>query len=212
MNTTIDARGLACPQPVILTKKALEQQTENGTIEVLVDNEIASKNVQKFAGSKGLEVKVQKQGETDCGITITVGKEEIVEQNGLPQENASKNLEEEYSCVPVNRTVVVLSTDKMGEGDESLGKTLMKGFIYALTQQETLPKTILLYNRGAFLSTEGSASLEDLTLLQEEGVEILTCGTCLNHYGLAEKLKVGEVTNMYDIVERMTGASKLIRP
>ena len=105
-----------------------------------------------------------------------------------------------------------LSTDKMGEGDESLGKTLMKGFIYALTQQETLPKTILLYNRGAFLSTEGSASLEDLTLLQEEGVEILTCGTCLNHYGLAEKLKVGEVTNMYDIVERMTGASKLIRP
>ena len=83
----------------------------------------------------------------------------------------------------------------------------MKGFVYALTQQDALPETILLYNSGAYLSCEGSDNLEDLKSLESQGVEILTCGTCLNFYGLSEKLQVGSVTNMYEIVERMTAPS-----
>lgn len=100
----------------------------------------------------------------------------------------------------------------MGEGDPVLGHLLLKGFLYALTQQEELPQTVLFYNGGAFLTTEGSESLEDLRFLEESGVEILTCGTCLNHYGLADKLAVGQVTNMYEIAERMTHASLIVKP
>ena len=109
-------------------------------------------------------------------------------------------------------TIVVLSSDCMGEGDEVLGRALMKGFIYALTSQEGLPDTVIMYNGGARLPVEGSESLEDLKLLESQGVEILTCGTCLNHYGLTEKLSVGSVTNMYVICEKMLQAEKVVKP
>ena len=100
----------------------------------------------------------------------------------------------------------------MGSGNDALGKVLIKGFIFAVTQLERLPKTILFYNGGATLTAEGSDSLEDLKHLEEEGVEILTCGTCLNYYNLTDKLQVGSVTNMYTIVEKMAGADKIITP
>ena len=100
----------------------------------------------------------------------------------------------------------------MGHGGDELGTALMKGFIFALSQQETLPNTILFYNGGATIPVEGSVSLEDLKNMEAQGVEILTCGTCLNFYGLTEKLAVGEVTNMYTIVEKMTGADLIIKP
>ena len=100
----------------------------------------------------------------------------------------------------------------MGQGDGELGKILMKGFIYALTQQDSLPSTILFYNSGARLTCEDAPTLEDLKSLEAQGVEILTCGTCLNHYGLTEKLLVGSVTNMYVITEKMTHADLIVKP
>ena len=106
----------------------------------------------------------------------------------------------------------MIAADHMGEGKEELGKVLIKGFIFALTQLEELPKTILFYNGGAKITTEGSESLEDLKTLEAQGVEIMTCGTCLDYYGLKEKLQVGTVTNMYSIVETMNNADKIIRP
>ena len=100
----------------------------------------------------------------------------------------------------------------MGEGNDELGAVLIKGFIYAISQQDTLPSTILFYNGGAKLTCEGSASLEDLKTLEAAGVEILTCGTCLNFYGITDKLAVGDVTNMYVIAEKMTKAGLIIKP
>jgi selenium metabolism protein YedF len=100
----------------------------------------------------------------------------------------------------------------MGVGNDDLGKVLIKGFIFAITQLDTLPKTMLFYNGGATLTSEGSDSLEDLKSLEAQGVEIMTCGTCLDYYGLKEKLEVGSVTNMYTIVEKMAGAGRIIRP
>ena len=100
----------------------------------------------------------------------------------------------------------------MGTGDDALGKALMKGFLYALTQLPVLPETLLFYNGGAKIPIEGSASLEDLKALAAGGVEILTCGTCLNHYGLTERLAVGGVTNMYVIVEKLSNAAHILRP
>ena len=100
----------------------------------------------------------------------------------------------------------------MGSGEEKLGKALMKAFIFALTKQDMLPETVLCYNSGAYLTCEGSDSLEDFKALEAEGVNIMTCGTCLDFYGIKDKLAVGSVTNMYDIVETMENARSIIRP
>ena len=182
----VNAIGDNCPIPVIKTKKAMKELTGPDTIEVLVDNEIAVQNVTKMAQSSG-------------------------EMEGAP---AAEEAEEEVSCTPDKRgnTIVVVSSDKMGSGNEELGKVLMKSFLFAVTQLEELPKTMLFYNGGATLTTEESDSLEDLKNLEAQGVEIMTCGTCLDYYGLKEKLAVGTVTNMYSIVETMEQASKVIRP
>ena len=117
-------------------------------------------------------------------------------------------------CAPDTRTdtVVAIGSNQMGVGAEELGKTLLKAFVFALTQQDQLPRTVLFYNGGASLTCEGSPMLEDLKTLEAEGVEILTCGTCLNYYGLTEKLAVGGVTNMYVIAEKLTQAGNVVKP
>ena len=204
----LDERGKQCPLPVIEAKKALESSAPGEKVEVVVDNEIAVQNLTKMADLKGFAVCSEKTGEREFLVTITTG-----EGNGETAQAPSAA--EEVTCTPDGRRkgmVVVLSSNQMGQGDEVLGKLLMKGFVFALTQQDMLPETILLYNSGAFLSCEGSDNLEDLKTLEAQGVEILTCGTCLNHYGIAEKRQVGGVTNMYEIVEKMTKASVVVRP
>jgi selenium metabolism protein YedF len=164
------------------------------TIEVLVDNEIAVQNVTKMATSKGATVTSEKVSNNEYKVVIEVS------------ENCCELMDDEKT------TIVVINSDKMGNGNDELGKVLIKGFIFAITQLDTLPKTMLFYNGGATLTCEGSDSLEDLKLLESEGVEILTCGTCLDYYQLKEKLAVGGVTNMYSIVEAMNGADRVIRP
>ncbi len=205
MKHTVDARGLACPLPVVNTKNEMKTMQAGEQVEVLVDNEIAVQNLTKFARQRNHGVQAEKLGEQEYRVVITAGA----------ADKAVEAQEQEVTCAPAavsGDTVVVLSSNKMGEGDEALGTTLMKAFLFALTKQDAFPKTILLYNSGAFLSCEGSDSLEDLKLLEAEGTEIYTCGTCLNYYELTEKLAVGSVTNMYDIVEMMNHAGKIIKP
>ena len=191
----VNAIGDTCPIPVIKTKKAIQEAAGQGTIEVLVDNEIAVQNVTKMAASVGGNVTSEKVAEKEYKITIVLDGAAKADE-----EAADENL------------VVVVSSDRMGVGNDDLGKVLIKGFIFAVTQLEKLPKTMLFYNGGATLTAEGSDSLGDLKHLEEQGVEILTCGTCLNYYNLSDKLQVGSVTNMYSIVEKMAGADKIIRP
>nr|WP_314462567.1 sulfurtransferase-like selenium metabolism protein YedF [uncultured Clostridium sp.] len=203
MDKTVDARGLACPQPVIKAKEAMKDMTE-GTLTILVDNEIAVQNVMKLGNYSGLNPSSKKLSEEEYQVLYSMEKGTVPLQQSALEE-----------CEPDSRKkglVAVLSSDQMGTGSEELGRILMKGFVYALTQLEELPETILLYNGGARLSTEGSLSLEDLKTLEAQGVEILTCGTCLNYYELSEKLSVGTVTNMYEITEKMAGARFIIRP
>lgn len=199
---TVNAMGDNCPIPVIKTKKAMQALTGAETIEVLVDNEIAVQNVSKMAASAGGQVSSEKLGEGEYKITI--------QMEGAPVSESQA----EESCMPDARdnTVVVVASDRMGEGNDELGKVLIKGFIFAVTQLDTLPKAMIFYNGGATLTTEGSDSLEDLKSLEAQGVEILTCGTCLDYYGLKDKLAVGSVTNMYSIVETMANAEKILRP
>lgn len=207
----VNALGDACPIPVVKTKKAIEQLGGSGVVETLVDNEIAVQNLTKMANQKGYKVSSRKLAEKQYQVVMEIG-EDVKEE--LKTETKAPETVESETCIPDARanTVVAISSATMGEGDPELGKILIKGFIYALTQLDTLPKTILFYNGGAYLTCEESASLEDLKSLEAQGVQILTCGTCLNHYGLTDKLQVGEVTNMYVIAETMAGASKIIKP
>ncbi len=204
MKKIIDARGKACPLPVIEAKKALSNFVAGDTLEVLVDNFIAVQNLSKLAKSENFDYSYEKVEENNFIARFVIDRNAKYESNELDSINCNTARSENI--------VLVLSSDKMGEGDEKLGHTLMKGFIYALTEQDVLPKTILLYNNGAKLSVEGSDSLADLKLLESQGVEILTCGTCLNYYGLSEKLAVGTVTNMYVIAEKKMKASMIIQP
>ena len=204
----VDAMGDQCPIPVIKTKKALKEITETTLVEVHVDNEIAVQNLSKMAKQKNLEYKCEKLEEQHYIIKINAEAEGVSIQQKAPAEN------DKEICYPDRKsnTVVVLSSNQMGNGSEELGQILMKGFIFALTELDELPSTVLLYNSGVKLSTEGSNSIEDLKTLQAQGVEILSCGTCLNYYDLTEKLRVGDVTNMYFILEKMAQADKIIRP
>lgn len=197
----VDARGDACPIPVVKTRQAIARLAGPGSVETLVDNEIAVQNLTKMANQKGYGAQSEQLGPDHYRVVLTVG-------------DAPAAAPECSACVPMEfgSTVVVVSADHMGEGDDKLGKTLLKGFLYALTQQEELPAAILFYNGGARITCNGSDSLEDLKQMEARGVEILTCGTCLNFYGLSEELAVGGVTNMYEIVERQMKASKLVRP
>lgn len=201
---TVNAMGDACPTPVIKTKKAMQALTGPEVIEVLVDNEIAVQNVTKMAAASGGEVASEQTGEKAYKVTISV-KGAVSAAETQPEETCD--------CTPKgNNTVVVVASDRMGEGNDELGKVLIKGFLYAVSQLDTLPKAILFYNGGATLTTEGSDSLGDLKEMEAQGVEILTCGTCLDYYQLKDKLAVGSVTNMYTIVETMAQAGKIIRP
>lgn len=204
---TVNAMGDACPIPVVKTKNAIKELKSADVVETLVDNEIAVENLKKMAAQKGWPAESSKLGENSYSVRITTDNPAETEADG-------ENDAQEYTCSPsgVDNRVVVIRSSYMGEGNEELGGVLIKGFIYALSQQEQPPKTMLFYNGGAKLTCEGSQSLEDLKELEGRGVQILTCGTCLNFYELADKLAVGEVTNMYDIAEKMAKASLIVSP
>ncbi len=202
---TVNAIGDVCPVPVIKTKKAMEQPGVSGVV-VLVDNDIAMNNVRKMALSLGADVSVEKIHEQEIHVCINMNKD-------VAEKGSDKVIETEKKAKQDKVNVVVaVSSKEMGAGDEKLGEVLMKGFLFAVSQLEELPKTILFYNGGALLTTKGSDSLEDLKFMEEEGVEILTCGTCLDFYGKKDQLEVGNVTNMYNIVEKLSKADKVIRP
>lgn len=188
----VDTIGQVCPVPIIMTKNALKD-IEEGQVEVSVDNRISLENLQKMSKEMGYDYTVEESGDI---FKIVINKMRESVELRESEEN----------------TVVVIDSLHMGKGDVELGRILMKGFIYTLSEMEELPKTILFYNEGVKLAIEGAESLQDLKSLEERGVEILSCGTCLNFYGITEKLRVGSVTNMYTILERQMKATRVIKP
>ncbi|HSQ90111.1 sulfurtransferase-like selenium metabolism protein YedF [Romboutsia sp.] len=190
----IDARGLACPKPVINTKKELDK-LQDGIILVTVDNSIAKENILKLSKSLNCEAKITKEEEDLIVIEIKKGKNVIIEDK--------KDNELEDKCI-------FISSDKMGEGNDELGEVLIKGFIYTLTEAKPYPKYIVFVNSAVKLTAQNKSTIENLKVLEECGVEILSCGTCLDYYNLKETLQVGSVTNMYNIVDIMKNSSQTI--
>jgi selenium metabolism protein YedF len=197
MAETVDARGLACPIPVVRTREALRGGAER--IEVLVDNATARDNVSRFAASQGCAVEVAEEGE--CFRVL-------ISRTGEPAEEVTGAA---AVCGQTGeRKVVVLSSDIMGRGDEELGRVLIKAFLNTLAESDILPWRVVLFNRGVLLAVEGAETVQALANLSSMGVEILVCGTCLDFFGLKEKVAVGTVSNMFDILGSMLAASSSV--
>jgi selenium metabolism protein YedF len=195
--SVLDCRGLACPQPVVTTKQAMDQIRE-GELVVIVGNAVSCNNVERFAQSQGYSVTVEKK-EEDYYLRIrksgSAGQGEVIPEAGSPR-----------------RVVAYLNSNLLGVGDEALGLILMRSFLKTLLDLNPKPNRLILINSGVRLASEGSEVLETLKNLSDQGVEILSCGTCLDFYGLKEKLKVGTVSNMYEIAQSLLDAVRLIRP
>lgn len=194
MQTTIDARGLGCPVPVIKTKKALDAIAK-GNVLTIVDNSIAKDNVTKLAKSLQCDCHVvEDNGEFYIDITKSTDADTIVESRG-----------------DFFDSVVLCTSDKFGEGDADLGEILIKGYFYTLSEIDIVPKAIVFLNSGVKLTTEGSKVLKDLKALESKGVDIVSCGTCLDFYNITSDLSVGGVSNMYTIVEYLNNSMKVIK-
>jgi len=202
MPKIVDARGLPCPRPVISTKKALEE-IEEGAITVLVDNPESKENVLRFAHSQGCHIEVE---EKDGTFHLEITKDQSSEVREQPETEIRNEPEK-----PISTDVVCITSDQFGVGEERLGEILMKAFLNTLWDYEPRPAKMLFINSGVMLTTKGSEVLETLSLLEQEGVEIFSCGTCLDYYEIKDKLRVGKVTNMYETVASLMLARKVIQ-
>ncbi len=195
MNKTVDARGLACPQPVILTRNALR---ESEIVTAIVDNETAQVNVTRMAQKSGATVQVEQR---DDGTYLYVTRE------GAVSEQTASQMPSAPDSGPL---VLTIPSEVMGRGDEVLGQILIRSFFHTLGEVEPRPETIIFFNSGVKLVVNGSPVVDDLDELCGRGVEILACGTCLGHYELKDRVAVGEISNMYTIAETLLGARKVI--
>ena len=203
----VNALGDACPIPVVKTKNAIRELGSSGVVEVSVDNEIAVQNLNKMAKQKNYEFSYEKKSDTEYIVTIGINSDSKTDTNTVSKISGTQKDE-----ISLKETVVVIDSDKMGDGDEEFSTTLLKGFIYALSSQDIPPAKIIFYNTGVKMTTQGSESIEDLKVLANAGAKIYSCGACLNNYGLTEKLLIGEVTNMYDIAGYLLNADLVVRP
>jgi len=200
----VDGRNLACPKPVILTKEAISDESNN-QVEVIVDNAAALENVKRFLTNFGFEVEKVEQS----------GKDHHIFANRInTTHDESKFDVNEYPCpvpqaTPKGKTIF-FNNEFLGKGDDKLGALLMKAFIYTLNEVDNQPKRLLFMNSSVRLCIEGAITLENLQTLEEKGVDILVCGTCLDFFGLTEKLKVGKISNMYDIAGSLTADQDVI--
>lgn len=195
MAKTVDARGLPCPQPVLLARDALR---ESDAVTTIVDSDTARHNVTRMAEKAGYTVRAEER-EDGIYLHITRGEAAPVAAPAPPPTPSGGPL------------VLVIPSELMGRGEhEELGQILIRGFLHTLNEVSPLPDVIIFFNSGVKLTVEGSPVVEDLRTLQAQGVQILICGTCLGYYGLKEKVAVGEVSNMYTIAETLMQAGRVV--
>ena len=197
MTTELDCRGLACPAPVLETKKAVDTKGP-GKIVVTVDNEAAKENISRFLGSQGFEVSIHGEGK-DFHVSGTKTGGTVSESAVIEEQEWEKQ-----------KIMVMVATDRIGYGDDELGKKLMQSFLKTLQEMGDELWRLVFVNNGVKLTIGASEALPDLKELEEQGIHILVCGTCLNHFDILDKKQVGETTNMLDIVTAMQLADKVI--
>jgi len=192
---TIDCRGQACPAPVIATKRALEASPSG--ICVLLDDGAPRENVTRFAQTRGLTVTETPNG-TGWSLQVT-GKAGLAVAPQLPPEQAS------------GERVLLITSDRMGEGADELGRLLMRNFLHTLLETAERPDRILFLNSGVLLTVQGAETIEALSALEALGVELFSCGVCLDFFKKKDQLAVGKVTNMFSTAEQLLAAASVIR-
>ena len=196
--TTVDCRGMSCPQPVLETRKALEKSGPEGIL-VLVDNPGSKENVRRFGESQGCRVDITEEKGT---FRLRLKKAGAANQELMAEEKKAAGGAD---------LVVFIESDSIGRGSEELGRVLMRSFLHTLGEADFKPGKVILVNSGVKLACEGSEVLEDLNQLSRQGAEILSCGTCLDFFGLKPKLQVGRISNMYEILSSLAQAGKVLK-
>ncbi|SMG11582.1 sulfurtransferase-like selenium metabolism protein YedF [Dethiosulfovibrio salsuginis] len=201
---TVDARGKQCPQPVMMTKKVIEEGAKE--IKVIVDNPIAGQNVSRMLKSKGFDVILEAENDLDIAVTGMLG-DKPAKEDPQPVQNT-------YTCPSDGKAkiAVLISRDILGGADVELGEVLIKGFLGTVHQldQQILPQTVAFMNEGVKLALKDSSTCESLLELDKKGCRILVCGTCVNHFGVSDQVGVGEISNMFDITEALLKADKIL--
>lgn len=198
MSQIVDARGLACPQPVVNARKALEQ---HDTIITIVDNMVAVENLKRMASAMKCIISEEKRID---GFYLTIVKTSDTATASEPSSDAANK-----SCSDTSRRVLVISQDVMGKGDDILGKILLKSFFHTLAETAPVPDTIVFFNSGVKLVAEGSEVLDDIQSIEKKGTTILSCGTCLDYFKIKDTLCAGSISNMYEIKEILIGGSSV---
>ncbi len=199
----VDARGVLCPKPLIMTKKAIKEGAQE--FQVLLDNETAKDNVSSFLKGNGINfVHAFSQGIHTLQVSGT--------DKPLIQPDAASFCRPALPQKPQSGYIIVLTRDTMGEGPEALGKILIQGFCNTIRELNPLPSGIIFYNKGVLLTQKDSPVLESLRELEDKGLDIMVCGTCVDFFDIKENLGVGKISNMYDIMERMQHAGHIINP
>ena len=197
----LDCRGLACPQPVMRSRDALAGGTQ--ALEVLVDNEPARENVRRFFEGRGFSVATSQEGPDCWRISATAGDAATAPQQAAEAAPAAEGN---------SRTLVLITTETIGRGDDELGGKLMGNFLATLPELGARLWRIVLINGGVKLASQPGPALDALKKMAADGVSVLVCGTCLAHFGLLEAKQVGDTSNMLDIVTSLDLADKVIRP
>ncbi|WP_291327575.1 sulfurtransferase-like selenium metabolism protein YedF [Desulfovibrio sp. UCD-KL4C] len=207
MSVKIECQGLPCPQPVINCKNAIESSNPTEII-IIVDNEAAKENVSRFMGTKGYEVSTEKNGD----LISIIGKKNLKKDTSKDAECVDCKIMSSDELAQIDSNIVVfIDSDYLGRGDNELGAKLMFNFISTLSELGESLWRIVMVNGAVKLSTTGHPCLEELQKLEAEGVSILVCGTCLDHFKLLDQRSVGETTNMLDVVTSLQLASKVIK-
>ena len=202
---TVDARGMLCPKPLMLVKKTLDEVDVESRLVVLLDNEMAFANVMRFLNDHKTDPVSEQKGSE---FTIQAEKKVLSTPGPDPADG----------CVPLPGSesggppVMVFTSNAMGQGSEELGRLLVQACINTLPEMDGGPETLVFYNSGIHLTTEDSAVLDSLRSLIDKGVRVLVCGTCVDYFQVKDKVRVGIISNMYEILDVLCAASRIIYP
>ena len=197
----VDARGLACPQPVVLSRKAMLEQGVD-LVRVVVDRDVPAENIQRMARSQGWETQASRDGD-DIHLTLSRGE--------LPDQTEEQPATESPCTKGQSNVVVFVASDLFGVGDEPLGRILMRAFVKTIKELDTRPSKVIFANAGVRLTSAGSDLVEDLRALESAGVQIMSCGTCLDYYQLVDSLQVGVSSNMFEIATSLVEADRVVK-
>ena len=202
---TVDTRGQSCPAPIIALKRALKEVLEGELFELQTDNKVSFNNVSRFLDDNNISYTVSEKGGL-WSVIVTKGNRNTIQ---LKSELSTRDIVPHFSK---GNFVIAFSSDIMGDGDRTLGQILIENFIKSVKDLDILPGKMVFYNRGVYLGSESSPIVGHISDLEKMGVEILLCSTCIDHYSLSQNIKVGKLSNMYEIVQIMASAGNVIKP